>query len=89
MEVEALGLTLGQLDVKEKSVGELQRLLNAQTTSLAAYQEIPPVKKECLFSPYTLYACAGGNLEGETDINATRLFLFFSFILAHGGLRAC
>ncbi|KAF9956955.1 hypothetical protein BGZ72_002325 [Mortierella alpina] len=42
MEVEALGLTLGQLDVKEKSVEELQKLLNAQTTSLAAYQEIPP-----------------------------------------------
>ncbi|CAO3571850.1 unnamed protein product [Mortierella alpina] len=42
VDVEACGLTIAQLDLKEKSVEELQQLLNAQTTSLAAYQEIPP-----------------------------------------------
>ncbi|KAF9964930.1 hypothetical protein BGZ70_005703 [Mortierella alpina] len=42
VDVEASGLTIAQLDLKEKSVEELQQLLHAQTTSLAAYQEIPP-----------------------------------------------
>ncbi|KAF9941207.1 hypothetical protein BGZ67_005661 [Mortierella alpina] len=42
VDVEACGLTMAQLDLKEKSVEELQQLCNAQITSLAAYQEIPP-----------------------------------------------
>ncbi|KAF9571311.1 RNA polymerase II transcription factor B subunit 1 [Mortierella alpina] len=42
VDVEGCGLTLAQLDLKEKSVEELEQLLSAQTTSLAAYQEIPP-----------------------------------------------